>query len=411
MKAELIFTGTELLQGQILNAHGQYLGRKLSSLGIEVILNTTVGDDWEQMVAIFQQALKRADIIITTGGLGPTPDDLTKEIVAEVLELPMELHEESLDSIKQFFTKHNDKMPDSNAKLAYFPVGAHIFPNPCGTAPGAVVETKDGKKIIILPGPPWELEAMYENSVGAYLAALPGRGEVTRFTTLKLTGVSEDHVQNLLSDLDGVDNPQIAYVAQPGEVDIRISAHAETAARADALIEPLAKEAKQRLKTYLFAMDDEKIEQVVAAMLKEKGITIAVAESCTAGLVEARLCDIVGCSQYLMGGVVCYNKAIKERILGIDRQGLAKHGTISEWTARAMAENVRNIFEADLGLAITGVAGPASSENKPIGAMYIALATPEGTQCREYKMPGRRMAIRQAGVNAALKMVRHYFQG
>ncbi|MBM7854474.1 nicotinamide-nucleotide amidase [Desulfohalotomaculum tongense] len=411
MKAEMIFTGTELLLGQTLNTHAQYLGRNLSNLGIDVTLHTTVGDDWDRMALIFRQALERSDIIITTGGLGPTSDDLTKETVAEVLGLPMVLHEESLASIKQYFLVRNNKMPDSNIKQAYFPRGAEVLPNPCGTAPGAIIKTENNKIVIILPGPPWELEAIYENSVAPYLASLPVRGDVTRFTIFKLTGIREDNVQDLLSDLDGVSNPEIAYIARPGEVHVRVSAHAKTSAEADKLVKPLAEEIKKRLSPYIFATDDEKIELVVGDLLKKKGMTIAVAESCTAGLVESRLCDIAGCSNYLKGGVVCYSRMAKEKILGIDHQGLEKYGAVSEWAAVAMAESVRKLLDADLGLAVTGVAGPASSENKPIGLVYIALATPEGTQCRKYKMPGRRTAIRQGGVNASLKMVRHYLQG
>ncbi|MCL0107666.1 competence/damage-inducible protein A [Peptococcaceae bacterium] len=410
MKAELIFTGTELLTGQILNTHGKYLGQKLSALGIEVILNTTVGDDWERLTAVFKQALERSDIVITTGGLGPTSDDLTKEIICEVLKLPMVLHEESLDSIRQFFITHNDEMPESCMKLAYFPKGAEVIPNPCGTAPGAILKTDNGKIIIILPGPPWELKAMYESTVEGYLSSLPIGGEVMHFTTLKVTGIGEDRVQDFLKDLDGVDNPQISYIAQPGEVHVHITAHAKTIADAKNLIQPLLNAAKERLASYIFAADDEEIEVVVANLLKKNGMNIAVAESCTAGLIQARLCDIVGCSQYLLGGIVCYNKRIKEEIIGIDRKGLDVHGTVSEWTAREMAQNIRKIFKSDLGLAVTGIAGPDTIESKFIGLVYVALATPDGVNCREYHMPGRRMAIRQGSVNAALKMVRNYLE-
>jgi len=410
MRAELIFTGDELLNGQVLNTNGKYLGQKLSALGIEVIFNTTVGDDWEMLTAAFKQALQRSDIIITTGGLGPTSDDLTKDIICEVLKLPMVLNEELLDSIRQFFISHNDGMLKSYEKLAYFPKGSEIIPNPCGTAPGAILKTDQGKTIIILPGPPQELKAMYENTVEQYLASLPICGDVLHFTTLKVTGIGEDKVQDLLKDLDAVDNPQIAYIAQPGEVHVRISAHAKTIAEADALIRPIADVAMKRLRDYIFAVEDEEIERVLADMLKEKGINIAVAESCTAGLIQARLCDIVGCSQYLLGGIVCYNERIKEEIMGIDREGLKAHGTVSEWTAKAMAKNIRDIFKSDLGLAVTGIAGPDTIENKFIGLVYIALATSDGIKCREYKMPGRRVAIRHGSVNAALQIVREHLE-
>ncbi|MBO8137453.1 MAG: competence/damage-inducible protein A [Desulfotomaculum sp.] len=411
MRAELIFTGTELLLGQTLNTNAQYLGRNLSNLGIEVTLHTTVGDDWDRMAAVFRQALGRSDIIITTGGLGPTSDDLTKETIAEVLGLPMVLHEESLASIKQYFIVRNNEMPASNIKQAYFPKGAEVLPNPCGTAPGAIIKTDNKKIVIILPGPPWELEAIYENSLLPFLSSLPVRGDVTRFTTFKLTGIREENVQELLNGLDGFSNPEISYTASPGEVHVRISAHAKTSAEADGLIKPLAGEVKRRLKPYIFAIDNEKIENVIGELLKQKKLSIAVAESCTAGLVESRLCDIPGCSNYLKGGIVCYSRMAKEKILNIDSEILEKHGAVSEWAAVSMAQNVRRLLDADLGLAVTGEAGPTTSESKPIGLVYIALATPGGTICREYKMPGRRTAIRQGAVNASFKMIRHYLQG
>ncbi|MEG6615685.1 competence/damage-inducible protein A [Peptococcaceae bacterium 1198_IL3148] len=410
MKAEMIFTGTELLLGQSLNTHAQYLGRKLSDLGIEVTLHTTVGDDWDQMAMILRQSLERSDIIITTGGLGPTSDDLTKETIAEVLGLPMVLHEESLVSIKQFFISHSNDMPDSTVKQAYFPKGAMILPNHCGTAPGAILETSKGNVVIVLPGPPWELEAMYDNYVVSYLASLSGRGEVTRFTTIKVTGIREDNVQEMLNGLDGIDNPELAYIARPGEVHVRISAHATTTEEADKLVKPLAEQVKARLKPYIFAMDDEKIEMVVGDLLKKYNKTIAVAESCTAGLVEARLCDIPGCSKYLKGGIVCYSKDAQEKLLGIDPVAIESHGLVSEWSATNMARKVRQLLRADLGLAVTGIAGPGYNEKKPIGLVYIALDTAEGTICRQYKLPGRRMAIRQGSVNASLKMIRHYLE-
>lgn len=409
MKAELIFTGTEILMGQILNTHGQYLGRKLSDLGIEVILHTTVGDDWERMKEIFVRALGRSDIIITTGGLGPTSDDLTKETIAEVLGLPMMLHEESMLAIKEFFKSRKNKVPNSSLKQAYFPEGAKVIPNPCGVAPGAIIEVKD-RIVIILPGPPWELEAMYESYVGPYLISLPGRGEVTRFSTIKITGIREDNVQEMLADLDGVSNPEISYIARPGEVHVRISAHAKTTEEADEMVKPLREEVAKRLKHYIFAVDDEIIEVVVSDLLKEHDMTLAVAEACTAGLLQARLCEIAGCSSFLKGGIICSHNKVKADLLGMDPKDIEANGTISAWTTIEMAKRIREIMGADLGLAVNGVVDHISFQNKPIGTTYVALATPDNVYCREYKLPGRRMAIRQGVVNSALKMVRHYFE-
>ncbi len=410
MQAEIIFTGTELLVGEVLNSHAQYLGRRLTEMGIEVIQHSTVGDYWGRMGLVLLQALERADIIFITGGLGPTIDDLTKETVAEVLELDMKLDESSLEAIKEFFAKRGMEMPANNIKQAYFPEGAKILPNPRGTAPGAIVEV-DKKAIIILPGPPWELETMFEASVVPYLNSLPHRGVLSTSKIFKLTGITESTVQEMIEDLCGKSNPEIAFLVQPGVVEVRITGQGKTLEEANALVQQLSDQVRRRLFQYIFAEDREKIEQVVGQLLIDAGLTLAVAESCTGGLIEARLSDIPGASRYLVGGIIAYSNQVKEKILGVPAETLAQYGAVSRQTAIAMAEGVRRELGSNIGLAVTGVAGPTSSEGKPVGLVYIALSSPTGTCFREYRFPGERKAIRNGTVNAALKMAKHFLQG
>lgn len=412
LQAELIFTGTELLLGHILNTHAQYLGVMLSSMGIEVGLNTTVGDSREAMIRVLQQALGRSsDLIIITGGLGPTTDDITVEVVAEVLGLPLILDQESLKTIKRIFHNRGTIMPESNVKQAYFPRGARILPNNVGTAPGAVLEFNN-KTLIILPGPPNELIPMFEGAVAAYLSKKVTGGELIRYRIFKLTGISESAVQDLLKDMGGQGNPGIAYLAKPGEIQVRVSARGAVSAQVEKLLEDFAGKVRIRLEKHIFACDDDILEDLVGKLLLAKGLTIGVAESCTGGLIAARLTDIPGSSAYFKGGIVSYSNEMKNRILGVSMEIMNSYGAVSKETAEAMAVGVRAAAGADLGLAVTGIAGPAGgTAAKPRGLVYIALAADPITICRKHHFPGMRMAVRQGTVNAALNMVRQYLLG
>lgn len=408
MKAELIFTGTELLLGHILNTHAQYLGAKLSGMGIEVCLNTTVGDNRETMAGVLRQALERSSLVIITGGLGPTTDDITAEVVAEVFGLPLILDPGALKEIKRIFQSRGAIMPESNVKQAYFPRGAKILPNNVGTAPGAILEIEN-KIVMMLPGPPHELTHMFEDAVTPYLAGKTGRSEVIRYKVFKLTGISESAVQDLLKDLGGQGNPGIAYMARPGEIQVRLSARGADSSQAYALLADFAGKVRSRVEKYIFACDEAVLEELVGKLLLERGLSIGVAESCTGGLIAARLTDIPGSSAYFMGGVVSYSNEMKNKVLGVDMEILNKFGAVSRETAEAMAAGVRESTGADLGLAVTGIAGPSGgTAAKPRGLVYIALAA-EGTSiCREHHFPGIRMAVRQGTVNASLNMVRQY---
>lgn len=408
MKAEIIFTGSELLLGHILNTHAQYLGRRLSETGIEVILHTTVGDNWERMAAVLRQALGRSDLIIITGGLGPTTDDLTSKTVADVLELPLVLDRPSLDAMKHFFARLGLTMPDSNEKQAYVPAGSVVLENPKGTAPGALIE-KDGKTIVMLPGPPNELVAMYEAHLSKLLADMASRGTYMKHKVLKLTGISESAVQDRIGDLGGQGNPGIAYLARPGEVQVRITARANSAGEAEKMVDGLAEKVSVRLAGSIFGSDEEVLEEVVGKLLLEAGLTIALAESCTGGMIAASLTDIPGSSNYLAGGVVAYSNEIKQSLLGVPAETLQRYGAVSKETAMAMAAGVRKVAGTHLGLAVTGIAGPGGGNPaKPVGLVHVALTDGDSDCWRQYRFPGGRLAVRRGTVNAALDLLRHY---
>lgn len=408
MKAELIFTGSELLLGHVLNSHSQYLGMRLSEMGIEVTLHITVGDNREMMEQVLRQAMDRADLIITTGGLGPTTDDLTMETVAGVLGLPMVLDEKSLAVIKGFFNSRSVVMPESMTKQAYVPEGAVILPNTRGTAPGALIEKGD-RIIVVLPGPPNELIAMFEETLAPLLSGKVGKGAVTRYKVFKLTGISESAVQDRVKELGGQGNPGIGYVAKPGEVQVRITASAGNPEQAEKMVAELSEKVRRRLVGYIFGYDNEVLDDVVGKLLLETGLSIAVAESCTGGLIAAGLTDIPGSSGYFKGGVVAYSNEMKNEILGVPDEILDQYGAVSKQTAVAMAEGVRQLAGSDLGLAVTGIAGPGGgTPAKPRGLVYISMAAADGTCCRKYHFPGERPAVRQGTANAALNMVRQY---
>ncbi|OPY58204.1 MAG: Nicotinamide-nucleotide amidohydrolase PncC [Pelotomaculum sp. PtaU1.Bin035] len=407
MKAVLIFTGSELLQGRVTNSHAQYLGRRLSQLNIGVTLHITVGDNMEMLGQAVRQAMANADLILITGGLGPTNDDLTKETVAGVLGVPMVLDEKSLAVIKELFGSHGMSMPESNYKQALFPKGSVILPNTRGTAPGALME-KDDKIIALLPGPPHELTAMFEGELVPFLSKKAGGGAVTGYKVFKLAGISESAVQDMVKDLDRQDNPGITYLANPGEVQVRISARAPTSEQAEKMVAELSGEIRCRLEDYIFS-DGEALEYVVSKYLIRTGLSISVAESCTGGLIAAKLTDVPGSSDYFTGGVVAYSNEIKQALLGVAPEILNQYGAVSKQTADAMAEGVRNLTGTSLGLAVTGIAGPGGgTQDKPRGLVYISLSSADGTSCREFHFPGERPAVRRGTVNAALNMVRRY---
>ena len=407
MIAEIVSIGTELLMGQIANTDAQYISRRLSELGIGLYRQQVVGDNPARVKEALSAALSRADLVITTGGLGPTEDDLTKEAVAEVLGLPMALDGDSLRAIEAFMGSVGHPMAENNRKQAWFPRGARILPNACGTAPGCVVEAGE-KAVAVLPGPPHELKDMFERQLAPYLAARSGGHMESRY--LRIFGIGESAVENRLRDLFHSDNPTLALYCGPGEVQARVTARGEDAG---ALIGPVADEIRERLGDAVYGEGlDNSIEKVVVGLLRRRGETISFAESCTGGMVAARLVDVPGASNVLGEAHVTYADAAKARVLGVRPETLEKHTAVSAPCAREMAEGARRVSGADWAAATTGYAGPDGGEDgTPVGTVYIAVAGPDGTTVEERHFKGARQFVRTVAASWALNAVRLRIEG
>ncbi len=409
MITEIISTGTELLLGQTLNTNAQYLSAQLSALGIEVDYHTTVGDNPERLENVLRQALQRADLIVTTGGLGPTADDLTKEIAAKVLDLEMFLDADSLEEIKNFFAAHKREMPVSNLKQAYFPQGAKILLNKLGTAPGALIN-RDGKTIVILPGPPFEMRPMFEDYALVELEKLIGPDSKTMKTRiLKIFGISESALEEVLGELLSQVNPAVSLLAKRTEINIHLAARDTDKQTALRTLDTMEQTIRSRLGNKVFARDEQTMAEVVGQALRSRKYTLTTAESCTGGLVGATLTQEAGSSDYYLGGVISYANSVKENMLGVKKATLQSVGAVSRETAQEMADGVRRLTGADMAVSITGLAGPGGgSETKPVGLVYIGLASAKGTEVRKFQFYGGRDSVRQLTVMAALNMVRQY---
>lgn len=405
MVAEIISVGTELLLGQIVNTDAQFLSVELSAMGIDVYRQITVGDNKERLKDAISDSLARADLVILSGGLGPTEDDLTKETLAEHFGLEMRLDTASLETIQGFFKKMNREMTPNNEKQAMFPDGSIILPNPNGTAPGCIVE-RQGKIVAILPGPPRELEPMFRDSVKPYLAEKQQFRLVSQ--VLRIYGMGESSVEHRLKDLMQQKNPTLAPYAKLGEVTLRLTVKCGLADDAETLLEPLRSEIKRRLEDVIYSENDEELSEVALRVLRERDMTLALAESCTGGMVSAMLVDNPGASGVLLESQVVYSDEAKAR-LGVRRETLAEFGAVSEQTAREMAVCVRERSGASLGLAITGIAGPGGgTDQKPVGLVYIALADAHGVNVVSTRQIGDRARIRALTSLLALDWIRRH---
>ena len=410
--AELIAVGTELLLGNIANTDAQMLSKGLSALGINVYYHTVVGDNPQRLKAAVEVAKGRADIIITTGGLGPTCDDLTKNVLAECFGRKLVYDEESAQRIRDYFQRLHPggAMTENNLQQAYLPEGCTIFSNDWGTAPGCAFEA-DGVRVIMLPGPPNECTPMFEHRAVPYLRALADGVIASR--TLKLFGMGESAVEAKLRDrMNALTNPTLAPYAKTGEVELRITAKAATVEEARALIVPVEEEVRGIFGPLVYGADVASMEQVVLGLLKEKGLTLGTAESCTGGLVAKRLTDLPGASAVFKGGVVSYTSEVKAGVLGVPQAMLDEFGAVSEPVARAMAQGARKVLGCDLAVSLTGVAGPDRDDRgNPVGLIYVALDTPEGTRVRELHLINGRARIRTVAATNAFDMVRRYLTG
>lgn len=407
MVAEILSIGTELLLGQIVDTNAAYLGRTLAGLGIDLFYKSTVGDNEARVIETIRRARDRADLIITSGGIGPTEDDLTKESIARVFHEELVLDPPSLEHLEAFFARRGYPMPERNAKQAMIYRSGRMIPNPNGTAPGALLE-KDGKIVISLPGPPNEMIPMMENHVIPLLTErLGGKREYLVTRVVRFIGIGESAVEERVKDLIRGTNPSLAPLAHTGEVHLRIGAKAESAAAAEELIRPVEDELRRRLGKFIYGVDRTTLEAAVVQLLIQRGQTAACAESCTGGGLGARLTAIPGSSAAFLGGVISYSNEAKTTLLGVPTDLLQAHGAVSAPVAEAMARGARERLGSDYAVSITGVAGPdGGTTEKPVGLVYIGVATPDRVFATENHFIGIREDIRRRSTQVALQLLR-----
>lgn len=406
MVVELISVGTEILLGNIVNTNAAYLAEKCAGLGLSCYYQDVVGDNEERLYETIRTALSRADILILSGGLGPTQDDLTKEVAARVMGKTLYLHEESKDAIRKFFEKRGLEITDNNWKQAMVPEGCIVLDNPNGTAPG-VIMVENGKHMILMPGPPNEMIPMFETSVIPYLNKL--QTGVIFSQTVKICGVGESKAESMVKDLiESQTNPTIATYAKTGEVHLRVTARAEDEKEARKLVKPIVKDLKGRFGSYVYTTEDDvTLEKAVVDLLLANKLTISTVESCTGGLLAARLINVPGVSEVFKSGFITYSNKAKRRLLGIKKNLLLKHGAVSKEIAREMAKGVALISKADVTVSVTGIAGPdGGSEEKPVGLVYIGCSVCGKITVKEYRFSGDRAKNRENTVSAALSLMR-----
>ncbi|MCI9429390.1 MAG: competence/damage-inducible protein A [Lachnospiraceae bacterium] len=407
MTVELISVGTEILLGNIVNTNAAYLAEQCAVLGLSCFYQTVVGDNEARLAQVLETALGRSDIIILSGGLGPTRDDLTKETVARVMGKELHMDEHSRKRIEDFFTKRGLELTDNNWKQAMVPEGAVVIDNDNGTAPGIIIESEE-KRVILLPGPPGELIPMFESAIYPYLSkAEPG---VIYSQTVKLCGIGESKAETMVADLIAEQgNPTIAPYAKIGEVHLRITAKASAEKEAKKLIKPVVKELKNRFGMNVYTTEENvTLEQAVVDLLLANKLTVTTAESCTGGLLAAKLTGVPGVSEVFKSGQVTYSNKAKHRLLGVKKHSLGKHGAVSENVAKEMAKGAAVSSRADVAVAITGIAGPdGGSPEKPVGLVYIACSVCGKVKVKEYNFTGNRNKIRESSVIAALTLMRH----
>lgn len=407
--AEILAIGSELLTSFRQDTNSLFLAGRLNDAGVDVRWKTVVGDDRSDLTAVIRQARARADMVIATGGLGPTADDLTREVTAEVLGLTLEEDPAILELVRARFQARGMRMPDSNRRQACVPHGAIVLPNPRGTAPGLWMESGDGV-VVLLPGPPREMQPMFDDYVAPRIRARAGTRAVRR-RVIKTTGRSESAIEELAhpiySSLGGPVPIDTTILAAPGQIELHLSARGDDAAAMDAALEAAVQRLAAALQPAVVSIDGRSLETVVGETLRDRGLKIAVAESCTGGLVMGRLTEVPGSSAWVVGGVVAYDNAIKTLELGVGEEDLRAHGAVSEPVARAMARGVRERFKADVGVAVTGIAGPSGgTPEKPVGTVVIGVVVPAAETIRTFSFPGDRATVRLHSIAAALNMVR-----
>ncbi|WP_066896320.1 competence/damage-inducible protein A [Clostridium nigeriense] len=405
MKAELVSIGTEILLGDIVNTNAQFLAKELANLGIDVYHQCVIGDNEERILKAFKEAFDRCDIIITTGGLGPTQDDLTKELGAKYFNKKMILHEPSLEWIKKYLDIKDNEVLEANKNQAYFPEGAIILPNENGTAPGAII-SENNKTLIILPGPPKEMKAMFTNHVYKYLSQLTK--EIIKSKTLRIFGIGESLMAKKINDIiENSMNPTVAPYAKEYEVTLRITSKEKSEEKCDALIKSKCDEIKNIIGEYIYGEGETSLETVVSELLCKKNLSISTAESCTGGMIAATLISYPGISEVFKEGVVTYSNESKIRRLGVKEETLKKFGAVSEEIAREMVEGVAKNLNTDIAISTTGIAGPGGgTEEKPIGLVYVGIYIKGKTIVEKLNLTGDRESIRKKATLNSLNLLR-----
>jgi len=407
MVVEIISVGTELLLGNIVNTNTAYLAEKCAGLGLSCYFQTVVGDNPKRLEDTFKLAYDRSDVIILGGGLGPTNDDLTKETVAKVMGLKLVEDAATLESIKAHFVQIGWKdIPENNWKQALAPEGAIVVANSNGTAPGLIIP-KDGKHVILMPGPPNEMIPMFENDIRPYLRSLSDKILVSKM--LKLVGIGESKAADVIKDiLDTQTNPTVAPYAKTGQVHFRVTAMANNEEEGEALLKPMLDELDKRFGSMIYTTDEnETLEEVVVKLLVEKGLTITTAESLTGGLIGSTLVNVSGVSSIYKEGFITYSDEAKIKLLGVSEDTISKHTAVSRETAEEMAEGGAKAAGADVCVAVTGIAGPdGGTPEKPVGRVYVACAYNGKTVVEEYNFSGNRQKVRDNTVVKALDLVR-----
>ena len=407
MTVELICVGTELLLGNIVNTNAAWLAEQCAALGLSCYYQTVVGDNAGRLAGILETGLERSDILILSGGLGPTQDDLTKETAARVCGKQLVEDARSLSRIESYFQERGLKMTDNNRKQALVPEGAIVVDNDNGTAPGIILE-KDGKRIVLLPGPPNELIPMFEKSIAPYLLSLdPDGPSVIYSRTVKICGLGESGVETLVTDLEALKNPTVAPYAKTGEVH-RVTARAEDEKAAKKLVKPVVKELESRFGRAVYTTKNEvTLEEAVVRLLKKNDLTAATVESCTGGLLAGRLVNVPGVSDVFKTGFVTYSNKAKRKQVGVKKETLEKYGAVSPQTAEEMAVGGAKAAGADVVVSITGIAGPdGGSEEKPVGLVYMACFVCGSVWVERFQFKGSRAKIRESAVAAALTLMR-----
>ncbi len=407
MKAEIISIGTEILLGQILNTNQQWLSRQLAALGIDVYYHSTVGDNPQRLIQAIRQGLERSDIVITTGGLGPTVDDITLEAIARALSKKLIFNQSVLKQIRVHFGRQCIRMPRENVRQAHIPEGAIILKNEVGTAPGFIVE-EDLKIFIALPGPPRELNPMFEHCTVPYLKKKIRSPFIIKTRTINITGLPESVVDSKVKDILHSPPPvTVGIFSHPSLIELKVTAKAKNEKEAKALIDKIDKKISARLKDYIFGRDDETLEEVVGRLLTRSRKTLAIAESCTGGLISSRITDVPGSSKYFKRGGIAYSDEVKVSTLKVPPQLLKRYGAVSQQVATQMAKNIREIVGTDYGLGVTGIAGPSGgTRSKPVGLVYIAVSGLKKTICRKFNFTGERKIIKFKTSQAALDLLR-----